>query len=119
PEVLGVAPDGYQAAPPAADVYSFGCLAYELVTGSILFQAPDEMTLITRHVSHDGWLPQLAQLNEVPALGRFARVVAACLRHDPRERLTASQLLDKLPKALEPLSDMSWPLALPVAAQAG
>jgi hypothetical protein len=119
PEVLGVFPEDYQPIPPPADMYSIGCLAFELVTGTLLFEAADEMALVTRHVSHDGWLPELAAMNEVKDLGRLARTIAACLRHDPRDRLSAREARERFAIALEPVENQAWPIQVPAVARLG
>ncbi|HEU5073513.1 MAG TPA: protein kinase, partial [Polyangiaceae bacterium] len=62
PEVLGVVPDGHFPIPPPADLYAFACTAYELLTGELLFDADDEMELVSQHVAHDGWPDKLARL---------------------------------------------------------
>ncbi len=54
PEVWGIVPEGAPPTPMAADVYSFGCLAYEVLTGETLFDAPNEVALISAHLMHDG-----------------------------------------------------------------
>ena len=45
-----------------ADVYSFGCLAFEVLTGETLFDAPNEVALISAHLMHDGLPPPLKRL---------------------------------------------------------
>lgn len=110
PEVLGVAPDGYVPTPPAADIYAFGCLAYELLTSHVLFEGQDEMALVSKHVSHDGWMPELARMNEVPGLGKLARTLGGCLRHDPRSRPSITDVRQRLAVARTQVGEMSWPL---------
>lgn len=112
PEVLGVSPEGFKPAPPQADIYAFGCMVYELLTGEVLFQAPDEIALVTAHVSHDGWIGQLQALAAIPRLDRLANIIGSCLRHDPRNRPSAAQIRHALTPALLPLADQAWPLEL-------
>lgn len=110
PEVLGVAYDDYEALPPAADVYAFGCLTYEMLTGQLLFDAPDELALVSKHVAHDGWVKELEALDRVPGLGPAARLIGSCLRHDPRNRPPATVLRNDLTRALLGLTDLAWPI---------
>lgn len=112
PEVLGVAPPGAKSSPMAADIYSFGCLMFEMITGEVLFDGPDEMALVSRHVSHDGWFGPLITMSEVPGLDRLANLTGMCLRHDGRNRPSASKLRSELTAALLPLTDIEWPLKL-------
>ncbi len=55
PEVVGVIPKDHQPTPMPADVYAFGCLAFELLTAQTLFEGDDEMKILAAHVEHDGW----------------------------------------------------------------
>lgn len=119
PEVLGVVPEGGTASPMKADIYSFGCMMYEMLTGRALFQAKDELALVTSHVAHDGWLDELATMAENPRMDRAANLIGSCLRHDGRNRPTVTQLRHALTPALLPLTDMNWPLTLPSRAQVG
>ncbi|MFO0571020.1 MAG: protein kinase, partial [Polyangiaceae bacterium] len=69
PEVIGIVPEDHQAPSPlAADVYAFACMAFEVLTGQILFTAPDETGILGQHLSHDGWPPRLAALAQQPGL---------------------------------------------------
>ncbi len=112
PEVLGVVPEGSVGSPMAADIYAFGCLIYEMLTGAVLFDAPDEMALVSKHVSHDGWLDELAAMAKVPELSVIANLIGSCLRHDGRKRPTTTELRNSITPALLPLTGMSWPLEI-------
>ena len=119
PEVLGVVPQGVSPSAVAADIYAFGCLAYEMLTGNILFDGADELALVSQHVSHDGWVDELQRLATLPRLDPLANLIGSCLRHDGRNRPSSSQLRNALTGALLPLLDLSWPLTIPARAEAG
>ncbi|HSC89589.1 MAG TPA: protein kinase [Polyangiaceae bacterium] len=119
PEVLGVVLPGYEALPPAADVYSFGCLMYEMLTGQLLFDAADELSLVSKHVSHDGWVAELEALRAVPGLDPAARLIGACLRHDPRNRPSATDLRHEVTRALVGAAGLNWPVRAASRASSG
>lgn len=110
PEVLGVPPEGSAAMPPAADVYAFACLAFEMLTGDLLFDAPDELAIVSAHLAHDGWPAKLAQLESDPIASRVARMLGACLRRDPGLRPTASKLRGFFQDEMPHVAHAAWPL---------
>lgn len=112
PEVLGVCPDGYAPVPMRADMYAFGCMAFELLFGELLFDAQDEMALVSLHVDHDGWPPRLAALGAVPEFSELAIVLAACLRRDPRRRPDATAMRAALADLKKTLETQPWPLSV-------
>lgn len=112
PEVLGVAPDLNSATPMTADVYAFGSMAFEVLTGIPLFDGADEMALVTAHVSHDGWPERLAKLGRQVRTAELAVVLAACLRHDPRARPSVSAVRQALAAVAPRLRTDAWPMSL-------
>ena len=110
PEVWGVVPDGHTPLAPAADVYAFGCLVFELLWGVELFDGPSEMAIVTAHVSHDGWPLKLAAMRERDEVRPIAELIARCLRHDPRERATIEQVRAGLRDLARKYSGASWPI---------
>jgi eukaryotic-like serine/threonine-protein kinase len=113
PEVLGtVPPDCEVPSPLPADIYAFACMAYETLTADLLFDAEDEMSIMSLHIAHDGWPARLAALAQIPEYSDLAMVLAACLRQDPRKRPTASQARRAIAKASKSLLDRPWPLSL-------
>ncbi|MEO7036018.1 MAG: protein kinase [Polyangiaceae bacterium] len=113
PEVLGTVPDDHPTPSPLpADIYAFACMAYETLTADLLFDAEDELRIMSLHVSHDGWPDKLAALARIPEYSDLAMVLAACLRQDPRKRPTARQARSAIAKAAKMLSDRPWPLSL-------
>jgi serine/threonine protein kinase len=107
-----VTPDPASVTPMAADIYAFGAMAFEVFTGMPLFDGQDEMALVTQHVSHDGWPSRLARLGRRPRTADLAVVLAACLRHDPRARPSATAVRDALLPIVPRLADEPWPVSL-------
>jgi eukaryotic-like serine/threonine-protein kinase len=96
----------------AADIYAFGSMAFEVLTGFPLFDGQDEMALVTQHVSHDGWPSRLAKLGRWTRTADLSVVLAACLRHDPRARPTATAVRTALAPIAERLAGEAWPISL-------
>ncbi|MFO0679913.1 MAG: serine/threonine-protein kinase [Polyangiaceae bacterium] len=111
PEVWGAAPDGLSGTPMAADVYAFGCLAYEVLTGQVLFSAPTEMAQIAKHVGHDGFPDPLRELTKRPELAAFVEVLRTTLRQDFRNRPSVPDLRRALRGAFPDVGQLKWPFA--------
>jgi len=109
PEVLGAVPAD---SPLPADIYAFACMAYEALTAQLLFEAADESAILSLHVAHDGWPDRLAEFAQIPEYLEFAKVLAACLRHDPKKRPTATQAREAIARTTKTLRDRAWPLSL-------
>jgi serine/threonine-protein kinase len=68
---------------PRADVYSLGCIAYELFTGTKLFEAEGAAALMFRHATERPEAPSERR----PGLGTmFDKAILRALAKDPRER---------------------------------
>jgi len=98
--------------PLPADIYAFGSMAFEVLTAQPLFDGTDEMSLVAQHVDHDGWPDKLARLARVAEARNLAVVLAACLRHDPRDRPPAEAVRRELGAASAALRGCSWPLSI-------
>jgi eukaryotic-like serine/threonine-protein kinase len=112
PEVWGVVPDDVTPSPTAADVYSFGCMAFEMLTGQILFDAPNEVAQVAMHISHDGFPQPMRALVANPAVGPLAEVLVATLRRDPRHRPTAEELRADIRAVASMVEDAPWPIEI-------
>lgn len=96
--------------PLPADIYSFACLAYEVLTGRTLFSAESEIALVSHHLTHDGAPPGIADLAENDALKDLAAVLTRCLRHNPEDRIDVSAVRAQLSALAPTLSSVPWPL---------
>jgi len=113
PEVWGVTTEGAPSLPMPVDVYAFGCLAFETLTGRVLFDAQNETEQITSHISHDGLPPMLKALGENKKLTPLVEVLFSTLRRDPRNRPSATRLREELNQLAPRLARLSWPLGAP------
>ncbi len=110
PEIWLQAEGGAQGSPLPADVYSFGCLAYEVLAGHPLFDGPSEVAIISEHLLHDGRPGKLADLDQDPALAPLVQILASCLRNDPATRIQIRELRTKLQPVAQALAKVPWPL---------
>lgn len=93
-----------ETATEKSDIYSLGCVAYELIAGRPVFEGKSAMDLMASHLRDQ---PQ--PLSEVrPGIDReFASVVMRCLAKDPASRPTASEVHRRLTPGGEAL--LEWP----------
>jgi serine/threonine protein kinase len=98
------------ATPMAADVYSFGCFAYEVLTGETLFDAPNEVALVTAHLMHDGLPPPVKRLADRAATAGLAGVLRMCLRKSPAARASALEVRGELKKVGAAIATRRWPV---------
>jgi serine/threonine-protein kinase len=66
-----------------ADIYSFGCLAFELITGRMPFDYPSPHLLMTAHISETPLQATSLRSDCPPAL---AQLIARCLEKIPANR---------------------------------
>ena len=116
PEVWGLTPKGYSATPAQADVYAFGCLAFEVLTGRELVHGPTEVSIITSHLSHDGDFDGLRWLAQDAAFAPVSNILAGAVRQDPRARTPIDDLRAQLAAIAPELVDYRWPLDIEAAA---
>ncbi len=109
PEVWGAIPDGVVPTPMAADVYAFGCLAYEALTGEVLFDAETEVAQIAQHVGHDGMPPKLAALGARAGMAPLVELLRTTLRHAADKRPSAAAVRATLRRVAPQLAGVAWP----------
>jgi hypothetical protein len=99
-----------ELSPAKADVYAFGCVAFEVLTGRVLFEADSEMTQIAMHVGHDGSPPGVKALARKPELAPLAEVLFTTLRRHPADRPTAATVRKELARCAPALTRLAWPI---------
>ena len=112
PEVWGAA-DGQSGAagisPAKADTYAFGCVAFETLTGRVLFDAETEIAQISLHVAHDGFPLPLRALARSIGLPSLPELLFSTLRRNPRDRPTAAVVRKELSRIAPDLALLAWP----------
>jgi len=106
-------PKDPSASPLPADVYAYGCLVFEVLTNDLLFDAEEEVALVSSHLVHDGGPPKLARLAKAPGMAPLADLVRQCLRRDPSKRITVPALAKALDALAPSLEARAWPVELP------
>jgi hypothetical protein len=110
PEVWGAGGPAAELTPAKADIYAFGCVTFETLTGRLLFDADTEMALIAMHVAHDGSPAPVGALSRRSELEGLAELLSATLRRNPKDRPTAAALRKELQRITPALARTSWPL---------
>jgi hypothetical protein len=111
PEVWDTAAFGDRVDPRATDVYSFSCLAYELLTGATLFSGDELPAIIAAHLTHEEGPESLRWLLRHRQAGALGDLLAMGLRRNPRKRLALSEMriaIDQMGRSH--LRALSWPL---------
>jgi hypothetical protein len=96
--------------PLAADTYAYACLCYEVLTGDVLFEAPDELATINSHLGHDGDPPRLQALRRTRGLDVLCDQIANALRRHPSDRITVEELREGIAELGPGLYNRPWPL---------
>ncbi len=110
PEVWGHDASRKGRATPA-DVYAFGCLAFEVLTGATLFDAGgNDMATITAHLQHDGLPGRVGRLTTDPRTAGVAELVRRAIRRNPEDRVTMSDLRGALARLGPSLQPLRWPI---------
>ena len=90
---LGEAVDG------RADIYALGCVAYYLLTGTLVFEGENLFQVLVKHIQDTPARPSSRTLNPVPA--SLDAVVLACLVKAPNDRMRGAAELRRALAAIE------------------
>ncbi len=73
-----------KADPGKGDIYSLGCILYEMITGRMLFEADSPTSLLYKHATEK--LPNLADAVPEKLPARLQEIVATSLAKNPADR---------------------------------
>jgi serine/threonine-protein kinase len=80
PEMIG----DNDAVGPAADVYALGCVAYWLLTGKFVFQAPNATAMLLRHLQQQPEPASASSPHTIPP--ELDKLILECLSKEPSAR---------------------------------
>ncbi|MFT5354303.1 MAG: hypothetical protein ACI9KE_001508 [Polyangiales bacterium] len=109
PEVWGHDHGSGESATPA-DVYAFGCLAYELLTGRTLFEEANDLATITAHLTHDGLPARIGTMSQDPRTRGAAEMVRRAIRRNSDDRVSMTELRVAIQALTPGMCGLSWPL---------
>ena len=91
---------GDRVADHRVDIYALGCVAYWLVTGRLVFQAPNALQVMYQHANTAPVPPSQRSEFEIPPA--LDNVILACLAKYPEDRpQTAAEVSRRLGSALQ------------------
>ena len=115
-----MSPEQATAASPVdgrSDIYSLGCVLYEMLAGRMAFSGPSLKSVLTQQLTTD---PPLIHISRPDVPQNIIAIVRRCLMKQPEERYqTAGELAEDLRGALSELPRLSTPVPRPPAADAG
>ncbi|MGH7580980.1 MAG: protein kinase domain-containing protein [Gemmatimonadales bacterium] len=113
-----MSPEQATAASPVdgrSDIYSLGCVLYEMLAGRMAFSGPSLKSVLTQQLTTD---PPLAHISRPDIPQNIVAMVRRCLRKQPEERYqSAGELAEDLRGALSDLPRLSTPAPRPPAAE--
>jgi eukaryotic-like serine/threonine-protein kinase len=109
PEVWTSAPQP-DLPPMPTDVYAFACMAFEMLTGELLFDGDTAVAIVAGHMEHDGVPARLAQYMRTPHLAPLMRLFAGALHPDLAQRASIDAVRRGLADLTPALADLAWPL---------
>lgn len=96
--------------PSHSDVYASGCVAWEVLTGSVLFGGDSVKEVIDQHFTKQPAAERLARMERNRPLAPLAELLRATLARDPKRRPSASRLRAGFKAIAHDLTAMRWPL---------
>lgn len=96
--------------PFPADVYAAACLAFEVVTDSVLVRGDTIPEVIAEHFAKQPAERALSALGRLPRLGPFAELLRATITRESKRRPSAARLRAGFAAIAPDLRGLSWPI---------
>ena len=85
---------GEHAVDARSDIYGLGCVAYWMLTGQLVFDGKNPLSLLVQHVKEDP--PPMSSRTELEVPPRLEEIVRACLAKNPSDRPGSADQLQKM-----------------------
>ena len=96
---------------PRSDVYALGAVMYECVVGEPVFEAPNPVGILTKHLSEEPPAPSTRSPLSVPS--EADEIIQRCLSKNPDDRFqTAEELRQALIDYLKTVGSEDWRMAV-------
>ncbi|CAN5626588.1 hypothetical protein BH11MYX1_BH11MYX1_52860 [soil metagenome] len=96
--------------PSHSDVYAAGCVAYEVLTGKVLFGGESLKEVLAHHFSKQPGAETLGRLARTRAFAPLGELLRVTLARDPTRRPSASRLRAGFKAIAHDLTSGPWPL---------
>jgi serine/threonine protein kinase len=98
--------------PYPADVYAFGCLAFEILTRNVLVGGDSVPEVLTQHVGGGAEALIRGALGRDRRTAPLAELLGAAVQRRPEQRPTIARLRAGLAAIAPELARLTWPLAI-------
>ena len=103
--------DGERHEPFSVDVYAAACVAFEVLTNTLLIRGDSIKVVIDQHFSKQPGGELLGRLERARGLGSLGELLRAALSRDPKRRPTAPRLRAGFAAIAPDLRRLPWPIA--------
>ncbi|MEO8553005.1 MAG: serine/threonine-protein kinase, partial [Kofleriaceae bacterium] len=96
--------------PSHADVYASACVAYEVLTGGVLFPGDTVKEVLDQHFTKQPAHERLARMERTRTLAPLAELLRAALSREPTRRPSAARLRAGFKAIAHDLTPLAWPI---------
>lgn len=97
--------------PFGADVYAAACVAFEVLTSSVLIGGDSIKAVVDQHFSKQPGHDRLTKLERTRKLAPLGELLRAALARDPKRRPTAARFRAGFAAIAPDLRSLAWPIA--------